>query len=1113
MYKNVQVNHSNNATNTTTTDTTATPTTLFSSSLSSSFSPSQTTQTTIRLPVQITSTSSSSFSPSTPIVSPSSSLLTSNIGVSKISDGGISLPVSFNPSNENMSLPQSSKIKSDVDQLDNLVKDLLFEVNRPIGTSSSNRNNNNNSINININNNNNKHPTTSSSSSSYAYQRRSSNDASDNNLHAKLPSSIRASSYTQASTLNNEKRNDFDANTVSGLIDGTSLSSNGVQREEQRSKTTREERIRIKRGIGGTNGGTDIPITSSSSMTSTTTTTNKPAQKQASRDHLSIDEQLIDSLLESVQNTLRKRSQQQRTHQTAWTTDIPIHHQNPVNNRRTYSSSAAYTDSIHRMDPTRGRFPIKLIRTDSPTSTISSRRPYSRQDNRDGYTSTVTSASTTALPTHFRATSEPPPDGPIELRRMDLLRSPSRTYLDTQPPPEHYNYSRSTLPAGGLRVRGHDYSGYETDTGVVTSRGYGQRYYGGPPPTLSMHGPPPPSQSMHYPYYPQQHQQPMHFVRERHHDSYMGGINGNGHRSMLRPDGYDTDTGLISSGRLRMTRTLPPRMAAIPETLVVNNRMVSSSNLNTVPTNLRGSSFLNESNGNTLRSRSEYVGGYETDSGMNIRQQNYNRRPVPIDIQYGDSGWVGKQSATMTRPVSQQQQRFVDNNSQRYRSQDQLRSTSIPVFSQDPSATISRLPEQHVSAVNKTQQKRTINLMPSSTHEAKQQMETMKKDISILPNLFPGQVGLSNPPSNNKPQMPASPELKRKFSGENSLQKTNRVQRNINEITIPSVSYPSKPQVFSSTAHIIPSALHERIDNQINTKPPSTPTFPVTNQSYNQTRLGNGLSRNQEESSRRSSASSATETDVHRNGAYQAHNVSQFWYKEKMSREDAINSLKTKPPGSFLIRDSQGFPGSYGLAVKVETLPTGIQAKHGADPNAELVRHYLIERTPTGHVRLKGCQNEPDFVNLSALVYQHSVTPLALPIKLLIPNADITEEYRVTSNQQHDTNRKLSVKDLLEKGAACNVVYLNNVDVESLSGQMALNKALRATFDNADRLQATNVHFKVSSTGITLTDTKKKLFSRRHFPKEYVTYCGVDYETDRYWTHQMSDLEMLPRAK
>jgi len=276
---------------------------------------------------------------------------------------------------------------------------------------------------------------------------------------------------------------------------------------------------------------------------------------------------------------------------------------------------------------------------------------------------------------------------------MDLVRSPSRTYIDGHPT-EYYNYSRSTLPSSGIRVRGHDYSGYETDTGLVTSRGYGPRYYGGPPPPP--YGPSP----MHYPY---PSHQPMHFVRERHLENYGGGGGGVSRRSMLRPDGYDTDTGLISSGRLRMTRTLPPRMAAIPETLVVNNRMVSSSNLNTVPTNLRSSSFLNETNNtNTLRSRQENLGGYETDSGMHIRQQNHIRQQVPVDIQYGDSGWVGKQPAP--RLVSQQQ-RFVDNN-QRYRSQDQLRSTSIPVFNQDPSATISRLPEQNGSTTNKTQQKR-----------------------------------------------------------------------------------------------------------------------------------------------------------------------------------------------------------------------------------------------------------------------------------------------------------------------------------------------------------------------------------------------------------------------
>jgi hypothetical protein len=221
---------------------------------------------------------------------------------------------------------------------------------------------------------------------------------------------------------------------------------------------------------------------------------------------------------------------------------------------------------------------------------------------------------------------------------MDLVRSPSRTYLDSHPPNEYYHYSRSTLPSRGIRVRGHDYAGYETDSGIMASRGYGPRYYHVPPP-------PPPI----YPYYHHQHES---------------------HRPMFRPDGYDTDSGLISSGRLRMTRTLPTRMAVIPETVVINNRMVSSTNLNTLPTHLRNSSFLNQAN------RSGNSTGYETDSGMNTRQYNdHGYRQIPIDVHYGDNGWIDKQ------PNSQQQYRFMDNN-QRYRqTQDQIRSTSIPVYS------------------------------------------------------------------------------------------------------------------------------------------------------------------------------------------------------------------------------------------------------------------------------------------------------------------------------------------------------------------------------------------------------------------------------------------------
>jgi hypothetical protein len=82
----------------------------------------------------------------------------------------------------------------------------------------------------------------------------------------------------------------------------------------------------------------------------------------------------------------------------------------------------------------------------------------------------------------------------------------------------------------------------------------------------------------------------------------------------------------------------------------------------------------------------------------------------------------------------------------------------------------------------------------------------MRKDISILPNFFPGSVGLSNPPSNNKQLMPPSPELKRKFSGDHNIKRSTRPQRTIIESTILPVSNDSKttkPQIFSTTAEIV----------------------------------------------------------------------------------------------------------------------------------------------------------------------------------------------------------------------------------------------------------------------------------------------------------------------
>ncbi|KAG5453679.1 Tensin-1, variant 2 [Clonorchis sinensis] len=120
------------------------------------------------------------------------------------------------------------------------------------------------------------------------------------------------------------------------------------------------------------------------------------------------------------------------------------------------------------------------------------------------------------------------------------------------------------------------------------------------------------------------------------------------------------------------------------------------------------------------------------------------------------------------------------------------------------------------------------------------------------------------------------------------------------------------------------------------------------------------------------------------------------WYRPKLSREAAINILRQQPPGNFLIRDSTTFKGAYGLAVKVATLPPKVTQKSGFtkfvrsllnDLQSELVRHYLIEvvNTPTRGVRLKGFASEPVFPSLAALIHQHTIDPLALPCRLILP--------------------------------------------------------------------------------------------------------------------------------
>ncbi|CAB1430139.1 unnamed protein product [Pleuronectes platessa] len=224
--------------------------------------------------------------------------------------------------------------------------------------------------------------------------------------------------------------------------------------------------------------------------------------------------------------------------------------------------------------------------------------------------------------------------------------------------------------------------------------------------------------------------------------------------------------------------------------------------------------------------------------------------------------------------------------------------------------------------------------------------------------------------------------------------------------------------------------------------------------------------------------------------------TSKFWYKPDISRDQAITVLKDKEPGSFVVRDSHSFRGAYGLAMKVATPPPSViqQSKKAGDLSNELVRHFLIECTQKG-VRLKGCPNEPYFGSLTALVCQHSITPLALPCKLILPDKDPVEEQN-DSPAQTATN---SAAELLKQGAACNVWYLGSVALESLTGHQAVQKATTVTLAMDPPPASTVVHFKVSAQGITLTDNQRKLFFRRHYAVNTVIFCSLDPQ-DRKWT-------------
>nr|XP_042700526.1 tensin-4 isoform X1 [Chrysemys picta bellii] len=216
--------------------------------------------------------------------------------------------------------------------------------------------------------------------------------------------------------------------------------------------------------------------------------------------------------------------------------------------------------------------------------------------------------------------------------------------------------------------------------------------------------------------------------------------------------------------------------------------------------------------------------------------------------------------------------------------------------------------------------------------------------------------------------------------------------------------------------------------------------------------------------------------------------TSKYWFKPSITRDQAIQLLKEAEPGAFLMRDSTSYRGSFGLAMKVLSSPSGCKT---GDDSSDQVRHFLIESSAKG-VHLKGASEEPYFGSLSAFVYQHAMTALALPCKLAIPTRDF-------AGGENSSETPLgSAISAMKKTAACNVLYLNSVSVETLTGASAVQKAVSSTFELETPPTPTIVHFKVTEQGITLTDVQRKVFFRRHYPLAALSFCSMDPE-NRKW--------------
>ncbi|VEL28806.1 unnamed protein product [Protopolystoma xenopodis] len=70
---------------------------------------------------------------------------------------------------------------------------------------------------------------------------------------------------------------------------------------------------------------------------------------------------------------------------------------------------------------------------------------------------------------------------------------------------------------------------------------------------------------------------------------------------------------------------------------------------------------------------------------------------------------------------------------------------------------------------------------------------------------------------------------------------------------------------------------------------------------------------------------------------------------------------------------------------------------------------------------------------------------------------------------------------------------MGSIDVEGMMGPTAVQFAIDTLFRLANSVvRPTEVNFRVSSEGITMTDVYRRVFFRRHYTTSSLVYFGMD---------------------